>query len=64
MKLHSIFAATVLSVTTAVTPAMAQVTSVSQLRDVPPTEWSYQAISNLIYGQMTEGLYQHSLQQR
>lgn len=48
MKLHSIFAATVLSVTTAVTPAMAQVTSVSQLRDVPPTEWSYQAISNLI----------------
>lgn len=29
-------------------PAMAQVTSVSQLRDVQPTEWSYQAISNLI----------------
>jgi hypothetical protein len=27
---------------------MAQVTSVSQLRDVQPTEWSYQAISNLI----------------
>jgi hypothetical protein len=27
---------------------MAQVTSVSQLRDVQPTEWSYQAISNLV----------------
>jgi hypothetical protein len=34
--------------TTAITPAMAQVTSVSQLRDVQPTEWSYQAISNLV----------------
>ena len=33
---------------TAVAPAMAQVTSASQLRDVQPTEWSYQAISNLI----------------
>jgi len=30
------------------TPAMAQVTSVSQLSDVQPTEWSYQAISNLV----------------
>ena len=29
-------------------PAMAQVTSVSQLRDVQPTEWSYQAVSNLV----------------
>ena len=29
-------------------PAMAQVTSVTQLRDVQPTEWSYQAISNLV----------------
>lgn len=29
-------------------PAMAQVTSVGQLRDVQPTEWSYQAVSNLI----------------
>jgi hypothetical protein len=28
--------------------AVAQVTSVGQLRDVQPTEWSYQAISNLI----------------
>lgn len=31
-----------------VAPAMAQVTSVTQLRDVQPTEWSYQAISNLV----------------
>lgn len=29
-------------------PAFAQVTSVTQLRDVAPTEWSYQAISNLV----------------
>jgi hypothetical protein len=29
-------------------PANAQVTSVTQLRDVQPTEWSYQAISNLV----------------
>jgi hypothetical protein len=27
---------------------MAQVTSVSQLKDVQPTDWSYQAISNLV----------------
>ena len=33
---------------TAVAPVMAQVTSVTQLRDVQPTEWSYQAISNLV----------------
>lgn len=31
-----------------IAPAMAQVTSVSQLRDVQPTEWSYQAVSNLV----------------
>jgi hypothetical protein len=30
------------------TPAMAQVTSVTQLSDVQPTEWSYQAITNLV----------------
>ena len=29
-------------------PSMAQVTSVTQLKDVQPTDWSYQAISNLI----------------
>lgn len=31
-----------------VMPAMAQVTSVTQLTDVQPTQWSYQALSNLI----------------
>jgi len=48
MKINSIFAATALIATSFVAPAMAQVTSVTQLRDVQPTEWSYQAISNLI----------------
>lgn len=47
MTLRSIFAATALAATVSA-PAMAQVTSVSQLRDVQPTEWSYAAISNLI----------------
>ena len=48
MKLRSIFAVTALAATTVAAPVMAQVTSVTQLRDVQPTEWSYQAISNLI----------------
>lgn len=43
----SIFAVGV-AASTLVAPAMAQVTSVSQVKDVQPTEWSYQAISNLI----------------
>lgn len=47
MTLRSIIAATALAATAAA-PAMAQVASVTQLRDVQPTEWSYQAISNLI----------------
>lgn len=47
MTLRSIFAATTLAAITTI-PAMAQVTSVTQLRDVQPTQWSYQAISNLI----------------
>lgn len=47
MKFQSFFAATVVAASFTA-PAMAQVTSVSQLRDVQPTEWSYQAISNLI----------------
>jgi len=47
MNFKSIFAsAVVVSAMTA--PAMAQVTSVSQLRDVQPTDWSYQAVSNLV----------------
>jgi hypothetical protein len=49
MKINSIFAATALVATAAVTsPTMAQVTSVTQLRDVQPTNWAYQSISNLI----------------
>ena len=42
------FIAAGVAASTLVAPAMAQVTSVSQLSDVQPTEWSYQAISNLI----------------
>ncbi len=45
--IRSFIAAGVAAATVAA-PAMAQVTSVTQLRDVQPTEWSYQAISNLI----------------
>jgi hypothetical protein len=47
MMIRSFIAAGVAAASLAA-PAMAQVTSVSQLRDVQPTEWSYQAISNLI----------------
>ncbi len=47
MMIRSFIAAGVAAASIAA-PAMAQVTSVSQLRDVQPTEWSYQAISNLI----------------
>jgi hypothetical protein len=47
MKFQSLFTAVVVA-TAFATPATAQVTSVSQLRDVQPTEWSYQAISNLV----------------
>ena len=43
----SILAASVAAVSIAV-PASAQITSVSQLSDVQPTSWSYQALSNLI----------------
>lgn len=47
MMIRSLITAGVVA-STAITPALAQVTSVSQLRDVQPTEWSYQAISNLV----------------
>ena len=47
MLIRSFIAASVAAATVAA-PAMAQVTSVTQLRDVQPTEWSYQAISNLV----------------
>ena len=44
--IRSFIAAAALAATAA--PAMAQVTSVSQLSDVQPTQWSYQAITNLV----------------
>jgi hypothetical protein len=47
MMIRSFIAAGVAAASIAA-PAMAQVTSVSQLKDVQPTEWSYQAISNLV----------------
>ena len=47
MMIRSFLTAGVVAAST-VAPAMAQVTSVTQLRDVQPTEWSYQAISNLV----------------
>jgi hypothetical protein len=43
---HIITAAAAVAVTSA--PAMAQVTSVSQLKDVEPTNWAYAAISDLV----------------
>jgi len=42
------FIAAGVAASTFAAPAMAQVTSVSQLKDVQPNEWSYQAISNLV----------------
>jgi len=47
MMIRSLITAGVVAASVAA-PAMAQITSVSQLRDVQPTEWSYQAISNLV----------------
>lgn len=45
--IKSIIAASV-AVASFATPSFAQVTSVSQLKDVQPTDWSYAAISNLV----------------
>ncbi len=45
--IRSFIAAGVAAVSMAA-PAMAQVTSVKQLSDVQPTQWSYQAITNLV----------------
>ena len=42
------FIAAGVAASTLVAPAMAQVTSVSQLSDVQPTNWAYQAISDLV----------------
>lgn len=47
MMIRSLIASGVIAVSLAA-PSMAQVTSVTQLRDVQPTDWSYQALSNLI----------------
>ncbi len=44
--IRSFIAAAAVAATAA--PSMAQVTSVSQLKDVQPTQWSYQAITNLV----------------
>jgi len=48
MIIQKTLIATAVAASSLVAPAMAQVTSVSQLRDVQPTEWSYQAVSNLV----------------
>jgi hypothetical protein len=46
MMIRSFIAAAAVAATAA--PTMAQVTSVKQLSDVQPTQWSYQAITNLV----------------
>ena len=41
MTIRSLIATGVVAATTVAAPAMAQVTSVTQLHDVQSTEWSY-----------------------
>jgi hypothetical protein len=48
MTFQNIITAGVVAASSIAAPAMAQVTSVSQLNDVQPTQWSYQAITNLV----------------
>ena len=48
MKIQNLFATAIVATATVASPSMAQVISVSQLQDVQPTDWSYQALSNLI----------------
>lgn len=49
MKLQNLFTALIVGgVSVASAPVMAQVTSVSQLRDVEKTNWAYSAITNLV----------------
>jgi|694.fasta_scaffold00534_49 hypothetical protein len=48
MTFQNIIAAGVVAASSIASPAMAQVTSVKQLGDVQPTQWSYQAITNLV----------------
>lgn len=48
MKIRNILSTALVGASVLSGTAMAQVTSVSQLGDVKPTEWSYSALSNLI----------------
>lgn len=48
MKIRQILSAAIVGAAALTGSAMAQVTSVGQLRDVQPTDWSYQAIKNLV----------------
>jgi hypothetical protein len=48
MTFQNIIAAGVVAASSIAAPTMAQVTSVKQLGDVQPTQWSYQAITNLV----------------
>lgn len=48
MTFKNIIVVGVVAATSFAAPVMAQVTSVSQLKDVQPTDWSYQALSNLV----------------
>ena len=48
MKLQNLFATAAVATLTVSTPVMAQVTNVSQLRDVQPSTWYYQAVTNLV----------------
>jgi len=48
MTFQNIIVAGVVAATSFAAPVMAQVTSVSQFKDVQPTDWSYQALSNLV----------------
>jgi hypothetical protein len=48
MQIRQILSAAIVGAAALSGSALAQVTSVGQLRDVQPTEWSYQAIKNLV----------------
>jgi hypothetical protein len=48
MKIRQILSAAIVGAAALTGSALAQVTSVGQLRDVQPTDWSYQAIKNLV----------------
>lgn len=48
MKIRQILSAAIVGATAITGSALAQVTSVTQLRDVQPSEWSYQALKNLV----------------